>query len=176
MQTETNILAEWQPEGLGLSLASDSSRRSQGDEKVMTKTRGREYQNDSESFNVQKNQTSLAEKVDIKLVKKAAALIEANLENPNFKLRDLTKSFPLEERQLRNKIKLITGLSPKRFQQEIALCKAKRMLENEEYLSIKAVAYSVGMFHVTRFSNLFKSRFGRHPSFYCTAMRSGNTG
>ena len=109
---------------------------------------------------------SIKNRRDLALIREVAGIIEANLENPDFKLKDLTRSFPLEERQLRSKIKLITGLCPKRFQQEIALSKAKRMLENREERSIKAVAYSVGMYHVTRFSNLFKSRFGMHPSTY----------
>ena len=104
---------------------------------------------------------------DIKLVLEVATIIEENLENTKFRLKDLSNFFPFEERQLRNKIKSVTGLCPKKFQQEIALQRARLLLEKKVYVSLKAVAYSVGIFHVTRFSKLFKTRFGVHPGIYC---------
>ncbi|MFC4633418.1 ATP-binding protein [Dokdonia ponticola] len=108
----------------------------------------------------------LQNKGDIKLIEQVAQIIEANLENPTFKLSDLTKHVYLEERQLRTKIKMTTGLTPKKFQQEIILLKARKLLENETYGSVKAVAISVGMTHVTRFSRLYEARFGKHPNRY----------
>ncbi|MDH7447189.1 response regulator [Aquimarina sp. 2201CG14-23] len=105
-------------------------------------------------------------KVDIELIEKIAGIIETNIEDPNFKLTDLTKELYLGERQLRRKIKLITGLSPKKFQQEIVLQKARTLLENETYESVKAVALSVGMSNVTRFNNLYEARFGKKTSTY----------
>jgi signal transduction histidine kinase/DNA-binding response OmpR family regulator len=105
-------------------------------------------------------------KDDVRLMEQVTQIIESNLENPEFKLRDLTEYVYLEERQLRTKIKIMTGLSPKKFQQEIILLKARKLLENETYGSVKAVAISVGMTHVTRFSRLYEARFGKHPNLY----------
>ncbi|RZS93337.1 hybrid sensor histidine kinase/response regulator transcription factor [Aquimarina brevivitae] len=103
---------------------------------------------------------------DIKLIETIAEEIENNLENPDFKLSDLSEKAHLGERQLRRKIKSITGLTPKQFQQEIILKKALKLLENKTYHSVKAVALSVGINNVTRFNSLFEKRFGRKPVSY----------
>ncbi|MBC8754292.1 response regulator [Kordia sp. YSTF-M3] len=105
-------------------------------------------------------------KTDIELIAKVAKLIEQNIDNPDFKLNDLSEKVFLGERQLRRKIKLITGLSTKKFQQEIQLLKARRLLEEDTYGNVTAVAISVGMDNVTRFSKLYVARFGKHPADY----------
>ena len=108
-------------------------------------------------------------KVDIDLITKVAEIIEKNIDNPDFKLNDLTEEIFLGERQLRRKIKLITGLSPKKFQQEIQFLKARTLLEDSEYSNVKAVAISVGIQNTSRFSKLYEARFGKHPSTYFKA-------
>jgi len=107
-------------------------------------------------------------KSDNALIVKVAKIIEENIENPDFKLNNLSEKVYLSERQLRRKIKLITGLSPKKFQQEIQLLKAQTLLEENKCSSITAVAISVGMHHVTRFNKMYVERFGKHPSDYFT--------
>lgn len=107
-------------------------------------------------------------KSDSILIAKVAEIIEENIENPNFKLNNLPEKVYLSERQLRRKIKLITGLKPKKFQQEIQLLKAQKLLEEDTYSSVTAVAISVGMQHVTRFNKMYVERFGKHPSDYFT--------
>jgi signal transduction histidine kinase/DNA-binding response OmpR family regulator len=105
-------------------------------------------------------------KSDTELIAKVAEIIEENMMNPDFKLHELSEKVYLSERQLRRKIKCITGLSPKKFQQEILLMKARTLLEESEYSNVKAVALSVGMNNTTRFSKLYESRFGKHPNSY----------
>ncbi|MDH7447082.1 response regulator [Aquimarina sp. 2201CG14-23] len=105
-------------------------------------------------------------KSDIDLIKKAAEIIEKNLESSEFKLSNLTQELNLGERQLRRKIKMVTGLGPKKFQQEIILTKARYLLENKTYENVKAVALSVGFTHVTRFSRLYETRYGKKPIDY----------
>jgi len=114
------------------------------------------------------NQLEKINKSDIELITKVADIIEQNFENSEFKLNHLEKKIHLSERQLRRKIKLNTGLSPKKFQQEIQLLKARTSLENEEYTNVKAVALSVGIQNTTRFSKLYVARFGKHPNSYFT--------
>lgn len=103
---------------------------------------------------------------DIKLIETIAEVIENNLENSDFKLSYLSEKVHLGERQIRRKIKNITGLTPKQFQQEIVLKQALKLLENKSYGSVKAVALSVGINNVTRFNTLFEKRFGRKPLSY----------
>lgn len=112
---------------------------------------------------------AIVTKSDTELIARVAEIIEENMLNPHFKLNDLTDEIFLSERQLRRKIKLITGLSPKKFQQEILLIKARTLLEEGAYSNVKAVAVSVGMNNTTRFSKLFEARFGKHPNSYFIA-------
>lgn len=88
------------------------------------------------------------------------------LENEDFKLSQLAQELHFSERQFQRKIKKITGLSPKQFQQEIALQKARELLEDNEYSNPTAIAYSVGIYNVTRFSKQFENRFGKKPVAY----------
>lgn len=100
------------------------------------------------------------------LLAQVAELISQELENPDFHLSQLAEELNFSERQLRRKITQLTGLTPKKFQQEIALQHARELLESGAYGNVTAIAYSVGMSHVTRFSQLYEARFGKHPSTY----------
>ncbi|MEM6685684.1 MAG: ATP-binding protein [Bacteroidota bacterium] len=119
-------------------------------------------------FAPQAKPSVVIEKSDAKLVAKVAEIIKQNMDNPDFKLTELTKKVHLGERQLRRKIKLITGLSPKKFQQEIQLLEARTILEEGRYNNAKAVALSVGMDNTSRFNKLYVERFGKHPAHYFT--------
>lgn len=69
-------------------------------------------------------------------------------------------------KQLNNKIKRITGLTSKKYIQELRYWEARRMLEMREYDTVKAVCYSVGFRDSKNFSRKFKERFGKYPSHY----------
>ena len=71
--------------------------------------------------------------------------------------------------QLRRKIKLITGLCPKKFQQEIQLQKAKMLLKEGKYNNVKAVTLSVGMDNTSQFNKLYEGRFEKHPNCFFTS-------
>ena len=88
------------------------------------------------------------------------------LENDKYKLTSLATELNLSIRQLQRKTKKITGLSPKQLQKEIALQKAKNLLEHRKYDNISAVAYSIGINNVTRFSEQYEERFGKKPKNY----------
>jgi signal transduction histidine kinase/DNA-binding response OmpR family regulator len=106
------------------------------------------------------------ENSDLAWLKEVEKAIEKELENENFRLSTLAGQFFLSERQFQRKIKKITGLSPKKYQQEIALQKARAYLEGGNYGSVKAVAYSIGMQQPYRFSKLYELRFGKKPGEY----------
>ncbi|PTX62077.1 two component regulator with propeller domain [Kordia periserrulae] len=114
------------------------------------------------------NNEKIITSADIKLIETIAEVIENNLENPDFKLSDLSEKVHYGPRQIRRKIKSITGLTPKQFQQEIVLKVALKLLENKSFENVTAVALSVGINNVTRFNMLFEKRFGRKPSSYLT--------
>lgn len=93
-------------------------------------------------------------------------IIKNELENETFNISTLADQFFLSSRQFRRKIKKITGLSPKKLQTEIALLEARKLLELKTYQTVKAVAMTVGMSNVWRFTQLYEQRFGKKPSDY----------
>ncbi|MEL6634620.1 MAG: response regulator [Bacteroidota bacterium] len=99
-------------------------------------------------------------------VQKAEAIIQAEIENEDFSLVQLADHFCLSYSQFSRKVKLLTGLSPKQFQREVAMQKARRLLESGQYANLTGVAYSVGISHVTRFSKMYEKRFGKNPAAY----------
>ena len=92
--------------------------------------------------------------------------IRKELGNNDFKLPDLAERFHLSNSQFARRIKNITGLTPKKYQQEIALKVAKQLLEKGTYGKVSAVAYTVGINNVARFSKLYETHYGKRPSTY----------
>ncbi|MDH7445939.1 tetratricopeptide repeat protein [Aquimarina sp. 2201CG14-23] len=103
---------------------------------------------------------------DVDWLKEVEIIIGGELENTEFNIATLADKFFLSQRQFQRKIKRITGLTPKKFQQEVALQKGRELLELKTYRSVKAVAYTIGMSNVWRFSQLYEDRFGKKPSAY----------
>ena len=116
--------------------------------------------------NVKHNEDLAVKKSDIAWLKQVEQTILDNLKNEDFKLSELAESFFLSERQFQRKIKKITGLSPKKYQQEIAMQLAKRLLEDRKYDNVKAVAITVGFYQTYRFTKSFQERFGKDPREY----------
>lgn len=109
-------------------------------------------------------------KEDVALVKKLETIILSEFENEEFRLEDIAEQFNLGERQFRRTVKRITGLSPKEYQQEVAMQKARELLEGQVYGNLTAVAYSVGIRNTTRFSEYYQRRYGKDPKGYFTAI------
>jgi signal transduction histidine kinase/DNA-binding response OmpR family regulator len=117
---------------------------------------------------------SVSHQLKNKWLKKVAYKIATNLENEEFRLTELADEFNLSYRQFLRRIKTLTGLSLKQYQQEIALQKARELLEKGKYGNASAVACSVGMNNVTRFSRLYEARFGKKPNEYFISFAGDN--
>lgn len=103
---------------------------------------------------------------EVKFIQELEAKILEELENEEFSINDLADEFHISYRQFVRNVKKATGLSPKQFQQEVALQKARELLEDRIYDNATTIAYAVGMNHVTRFSKLYEERFGKKPTSY----------
>ncbi len=99
-------------------------------------------------------------------VQKVETIMREELENPDFNISDLAGQLFLSDRQFQRRMKQLTGLTPKKFQIEVALQTARELLERGAYGSVKAISFSVGMSNVWRFSQLYEARFGKKPSTY----------
>ena len=103
---------------------------------------------------------------DLRWIKEVENSMRKELENPGFNIVALADTFFLSERQFQRRIKKITGLTPQKFRQEIALQESRKLLEKRAYKTVKAIAYTVGMYNVWRFSQLYEKRFGKKPNDY----------
>lgn len=70
----------------------------------------------------------------------------------------------LSERQFHRRLKKLTGLTPNHYLREIRLQKAKDLLIEGQFTTVKEVAFNVGFNNVPYFSNLFFQHFGVKPS------------
>ncbi|AXG70752.1 sensor histidine kinase TodS [Kordia sp. SMS9] len=113
-------------------------------------------------------ETTTVKQTDAEWLKEVEKSIQKELENIDFNIGSLADQFFLSSRQFQRKIKKITGLTPKKFQQEVALQEARKLLENQTYKNVKAIAFTIGMSNVWRFSQLYEHRFGKKPSEYFT--------
>lgn len=83
-----------------------------------------------------------------------------------FGIERLSDEMALSPRQLFRKVRQLTGMTPKKYIQELRFQKARQLLETKTYSSVKAVSFAIGMKDVKYFSQRFKARFGKHPSSY----------
>ncbi len=92
--------------------------------------------------------------------------VKIELTNFEFNVERLSEKMALSKRQLERKLKRLTGITPRKYIQEVRFNYARNLLENKSESSVKAVAYSIGVKDVAHFSKLFKERFGKLPSEY----------
>jgi signal transduction histidine kinase/DNA-binding response OmpR family regulator/ligand-binding sensor domain-containing protein len=93
-------------------------------------------------------------------------IILLNIGDTAFKLSQVADEMAMSPRRLQQKIKEITGLTPKDYQREIQLEYARRILEAGEVQSISEISYKVGIKDAHYFSTLFQNRYGKKPNDY----------
>ena len=84
----------------------------------------------------------------------------------DFTLERLSGEIYLSPRQIRRRLKKITGLSFSQYLREARFREARRLLESKKVKTIKKLAYEIGMKDVKYFSQQFKQHFGKSPSEY----------
>lgn len=103
---------------------------------------------------------------DTEWLAKLEKIVKENISDDQLDVRDLANRLALSERQLRNKIKLNTGLPPSQYIKEARLLRARQLLESKSYSTIAEVCYAVGFKNPAHFTKVFRQRFGRLPSTY----------
>lgn len=112
----------------------------------------------------------LVKGTDIAWLKQVEKAIAAELQNEGFKLSELAGQFFLSERQFQRKIKKLTGLTPNKYKQEVAMQSARLLLEQRKCNSVKEVAFSVGIYQTYRFTKCYQERFGKDPQEYFNTL------
>lgn len=84
------------------------------------------------------------------------------------KVKDLALELYTSERQLQRQIKLLTGLTPSEYINEVRLQKARQLIIDGSFSTVSEVAYHLGYAYPNYFSRVFTKRFGRPPSSFFT--------
>ncbi|MEO1259503.1 MAG: ATP-binding protein [Bacteroidota bacterium] len=101
---------------------------------------------------------------DLKWLAKVEAIIVEEIANPNFVLKDIAPKVNMSYNGFQQKIKKITGLSPKKYERSIKLNKARDILKSGEVETVSEVLYRLGFDNHYHFSKIYKEEFGIMPS------------
>lgn len=103
---------------------------------------------------------------DLKWLQEVESRILQGIGDSRFNLGELADQLALSPRRLQQKIKSLTGLTPKQYQREIQLEQARRLLESGAFATVAEVSYQVGFDAPHYFSSLYQKRYGKKPSSY----------
>jgi len=103
--------------------------------------------------------------MDVKFVKKAVALVEANISNSEFLVEDLCREMGMSRVYFYKKILSLTDKTPSEFIRFIRLKRAAEFLEKSQ-LFVNEVAFQVGFNDPKYFRKYFKVEFGISPNEY----------
>ena len=107
---------------------------------------------------------------DEKLLLRITQFIEANIDNPDLSVEELSKHLYMSRGSLYNKIVTLTGETPVEFIRTIKLNKAIALLENTD-MKISEIGYEVGFATPNYFARAFKAKFNLSPSEYVNLKR-----
>ncbi len=100
--------------------------------------------------------------MDETFMNRLADILEANLEDEHFGVKELTKEMRVSRSQLHRKLNALTGKSSSQFIREYRLQKAMEMLR-DNVATASEIAYRVGFGSPTYFNTSFKEYFGYPP-------------
>lgn len=101
--------------------------------------------------------------VDEQLLSKAIAIVEENINNPDYSVEMLSAALCMHRTNFYKKILAITGKTPIEFIRIIRLKRAYQYIEQGK-MKVAETAYSVGFNTPKLFSKYFKDEFGITPS------------
>ena len=100
---------------------------------------------------------------DSEFLQKMRDTVIEDISDPSFSINNLIDKAFLSERQLRRRIKELTGLSPVEFIRQIRLLQAKELLHKHVFNSVAEISVAVGFNNPHYFSRLYKNMFGKSP-------------
>lgn len=103
--------------------------------------------------------------VDEKFVKKAIAIIEENISDPDFNVEKFSRLIGMSRVGLYSKLKSISNYSVQEFIYLIKLKRAAQLL-SESGMSVTEITFEIGLKNLSHFSKLFKDHYGKSPKAY----------
>jgi YesN/AraC family two-component response regulator len=113
--------------------------------------------------NLIKEPTSTNQPKEDQFILELKALINKNIKDENYGIKEICIDLKISRMQLHNKLKALTGLTTSNFIFLIRLNKAKELMENTA-LNINEICHEVGITNRNYFSKQFKNEFGVSPS------------
>ncbi len=111
--------------------------------------------------------------LDEKLIQKALKIVENNISNPDFSVKELSSELGMSRVHLYKKLSSLTGKTPIEFIRVIRLKRAARLLEKSQ-LTVSEVAYEVGFNNPKYFARYFRAEFNILPSQYAGRRKTQN--
>lgn len=103
---------------------------------------------------------------DLKWLEEVEGIIMSHVGDRMFGIDQLADKLHMSTRRVQQKLKATTGMSPKKYQREIQLESARRILESGDFQSVAEVSRQIGFSDSHYFSKLYEKRFGKRPSDY----------
>ncbi len=114
----------------------------------------------------QKVQTIIREERDKKFVDILDNWIMRHLSDTELNIDTLASSLSYGRSTFYAKVNTLTGMTPNNYIRKIRLTEAKRLLEEEENITVAEVSYKTGFSNPYYFSRCFKQEFGIPPSTF----------
>ena len=100
---------------------------------------------------------------DLEWLKTLENIIIENIDTSNYKLSDAATQMAISYRRLQQKLKAITGMTPKQYQRSIKLSKARQLLKSGEVATAQEAMYRIGLENYFHFAKIYKAEFGITP-------------
>ncbi len=100
--------------------------------------------------------------IDHAFTRKLTEIIQANLENENFGVKELAHATGMSRFSLNRKLQLINQKTVNQFIRDVRLQRAMKMLRQESFTASE-VAFKVGFSSPAYFSTCFSAYFGYPP-------------
>ena len=103
---------------------------------------------------------------DQKWLQEVEKVAQVNITNRQFTKIAWAEALHISERQLRRRVKQLTGLTLTKYLQIVRLTNAREILEKGEKSTVAEVSYAVGFDTPKYFSKLFHQEYGKRPIEY----------
>jgi signal transduction histidine kinase/DNA-binding response OmpR family regulator len=107
---------------------------------------------------------SIISEADLIWLKTVEQKILVNIKNTDFKLQNLATDLFISIRTLQQKIKAITGLTPKQYERKIKLHEARKIVDSGSVQTVAELSYQLGFEDQHYFSKIYKKEFGITPN------------
>ncbi len=103
--------------------------------------------------------------VDEEFVRKSKELVEQNIGNSSFEVKDLMRELGVSRTLLHTKFKKLMNCSTTEFIKTMRMNRACQLLKSSDH-RVSDICYMVGYSDPHNFSKVFKQHFGRTPTEY----------